>query len=377
MTEFNPPGWLQNAGATHTAAQMRSYLGGMIAGANTAGSLVTRGGVASNIGSALSVTQTGSPSMAVVVKSGVAWVPGSENATQGCYGVLNDADVTLSIAAAHASLSRIDLVCYKVEDSQYSGSNNTSSLVVVTGTPAGSPTPPAAPNNSLTLAQVLVGPAVTSITNANITDVRKRLAMAGGIIYCTSTSRPAAATVVSGQRIYESDTQKTFITHNSGTAWSQIDPPLGPQGVIARADRTTSSSTTTTEVGVLRLDNIPIKAGRFYKVCVAGIILNSTVAGDLLEARIRGNTAGVATTGSTQFGSMADSSHSASGSQKVQPVQAMYPIPGGDVTLSVLLSIARVTGTGTVGIPVTAPQYNIDMWVEDLGIAPSDTGTDI
>jgi hypothetical protein len=376
VTEFNPPGWLQNAGATHTAAQMRSYIGAMIAGASASGSLVARGGVAGAIGNSLLVTQTGSPSMAVIVKSGVAWAPGSENATQGCYSLLNDADVPLSIAAAHASLSRIDIVCFKVQDSQYSGGANTSSLVVVTGTPAGSPTAPTAPANSLTLAQVLVGPAVTSITNANITDTRRWLTMAGGVIVCTSTSRPASGTVLDGQQIYETDTDKTWITHNGGSTWLQIDPPLGPQGMIKRANRTTSSSTTTTEVGVLRLDGIPIKNGRVYKLCTAGLILNSTVAGDLIEIRIRGNTAGQATTGSTQFGSLADSSQSASASQKVQSVQAIW-VGVADVTLSVLLSIARVTGTGTVGIPVTAPTYNIDMWVEDLGPDPTDTGNDV
>lgn len=377
MTEFTKPGWLQNAGSVHTAEQLRNYtLAGLIAGSQGSASLQTRGGVNPVLGNRLAVAQTGSPSMAVLVRLGIGVVPGTEGAKQGGYGVGNDGDVTLAIAAAHATLSRIDIVIFRVRDSFYSGGVDSAVLEVVTGTPAGSPSAPATPANSLLLANVAVGPAVSSIVNANITDKRTFLAAAGGVIVCTSTSRPAANTVFDGQLIYETDTDKIYLTNNAGTAWVQIYPSLGPQGAIKRGNRTTSSSTTTTETGVLRIDSIPILNGRFYKVCTSGLILNSTVAADLIEIRIRGNTGGVATTGSTQFGSLADSSYSASASQKVQSVQSIW-VGVADVTLSVLLSVARVSGTGTVGIPVTAPQYNIDMWVEDLGPDPTDTGTDI
>ena len=42
----------------------------------------------------------------------------------------------------------------------------------MTGTPAGSPSPPSAPANSFTLAQVAVAANATSITSGNITDQR-------------------------------------------------------------------------------------------------------------------------------------------------------------------------------------------------------------
>jgi hypothetical protein len=169
---INPPSWLQNAGATHPASTMRTHIAALGGPAVTTNSLIPAGGVHPTLGFALQVTQTGSPSMAVIVRSGVCWIPGSESGTQGAYGAVNDADVTLSIAAAHATLPRIDIVCFKVEDSQYSGSVNTSSLVVVTGTAASSPAAPSAPANSLTLAQVAVAAAASSISNANITDTR-------------------------------------------------------------------------------------------------------------------------------------------------------------------------------------------------------------
>jgi hypothetical protein len=135
---------------------------------------------------------------------------------------LNDADVTLSVSAAHPTLPRIDIVAFKVQDSQYSGATNSCSLVVVTGTAAGSPTAPAAPANSIVLANIAVAAAVTSIVNANITDKRTWLTGAGGIIVCTSGTRPAAGTVGVGQVIYESDTTFIYRTDDAGTSWTKL-----------------------------------------------------------------------------------------------------------------------------------------------------------
>jgi hypothetical protein len=182
MAVINPPGFLQNAGATHTAEQFRNWHGLIVAGKMGATSLLPRGGVNPALGSALQVTQTGSPSMAVIIKAGHAIIPGSEGSKQGVYSVMNDGDTTLSIAAAHATLNRIDLVCFKVEDQAYSGSVNASSLVVVTGTPAGSPSAPSPPANSITLASVSIVALDTSITNAEITDLRWYMAGLGGLL---------------------------------------------------------------------------------------------------------------------------------------------------------------------------------------------------
>jgi len=223
MAVINPPGFLQNAGATHTAEQMRNHFN-LYQGARFAStSLIPRGGVHPAMGNNLQVTQTGSPSMAVIVKSGLASVPGTEGAKQGMYSVLNDADLTLSITAAHATLNRIDLVVFKVEDTAFSGAVNTSSLVVVTGTPASSPAAPTAPANSIILAQVSIVALDSSITTGEITDRRHYMSAVGGVINCTSATRPAAGIVAEGQQIYETDTDRIYITHNGGTTWTR-DP---------------------------------------------------------------------------------------------------------------------------------------------------------
>lgn len=245
MTVANPPGFLQNAGATHTAEQFRNWTSIDYAGKNGATSLITRGGVNPNLGNQLSVTQTGSPSMAVLVKSGHAVIPGTEGSKQGGYSVFNDADVTLSIGAAHASLNRIDSVVFKVEDSAYSGANNTSSVVVVAGTPASSPAAPTLPANSIELARVSILANDTSITNGEITDRRFYLCGLGGAIIATSSTRPASTTVAEGQLIYETDTDSVYVWDGSATwnlvwtngAWSVWVPTttnitVGAGGVI-------------------------------------------------------------------------------------------------------------------------------------------------
>jgi hypothetical protein len=220
LTVANPPGFLQNAGATHTAEQFRNWITIDCAGKNGATSLITRGGVNPALGSTLQVTQTGSPSMGVIVKSGHAIIPGTEGSQQGGYSVFNNADVTLSIGAAHASLNRLDSIVFKVEDAAYSGANNTSSLVVVAGTPASSPAAPTLPANSIELARVSILANDTSITNSEITDKRFYLAGAGGVIVCTSATRPASTTVVESQLIYETDTD--IIYAYDGSTWNLV-----------------------------------------------------------------------------------------------------------------------------------------------------------
>lgn len=40
------PGWLENAGAVHSAAQLRSYIGALVGGTNSSATgLIARGGV--------------------------------------------------------------------------------------------------------------------------------------------------------------------------------------------------------------------------------------------------------------------------------------------------------------------------------------------
>lgn len=217
-------GWLQNAGSVHTAAQLRMYLASLQSGGfPDNASLRARGGVHPTMGTQLAVTQTGSPSMAVEVATGMASIPGSESATQGNYFVVNDAAATISVTAAHGSLARIDLVVINVRDSFYSGVNNDAQLQVVAGTPASSPVAPSAPNNSIALATINVGAGVTSITNANITDQRRYFAANGGTITAWGDGgRPASGEIQEGQTVWTMDNNKLYVWDGSG--YGQIFP---------------------------------------------------------------------------------------------------------------------------------------------------------
>lgn len=171
MTLLTPPGWLQNAGTVYTAQMMRYYSNLGLLGSSSG--LIPRGGVNLTVAGACQVVEDSpSPSMNVRVFSGVGAVPGSENAFQGAYPFMNDGIITLALSASHATLNRIDLVIVRVRDSQYSGGTNNVTIEVVQGANASSPSAPAAPANSLILAQIFVGATVTSITNSVITDRR-------------------------------------------------------------------------------------------------------------------------------------------------------------------------------------------------------------
>jgi hypothetical protein len=182
--------------------------------------------------------------MSVNVLSGVCYIPGTEGTTQGMYNLVNNGTLNVAIAAANPTNPRIDLIVAKVQDSAYSGGVDTGSIVAVTGTPAGSPSPPAAPANSLVLAQISVPANDTTITTGQITDQRHWLTAPGGIIICTSTTRPATATIATHQFIWEADTQKLLVWN--GSSWIAVGYG-GMASAQARDDtsRTTSSSSFT------------------------------------------------------------------------------------------------------------------------------------
>jgi hypothetical protein len=146
-------------------------------------------------------------------------------------------------------------------------------------------------------------------------------------------------------------------------------------GVIARGRRLTTSSTTTTEIGVLRIDDIPITGGRGYKISTSCISMQTTVANDIVIANVRYTTDGsTPTTASTALGGV--------GVVVTNPAFGMahpfigYYYPTADETLSVLLTVTRASGTGNVSLGASATQP-IDLFVEDAGVDSGDVGVDI
>lgn len=119
----------------------------------------------------LKVSQSTVPAMSVQVSVGTAYFYGTGTTADTMFEFYSDAVETVTIPTASAQ-ARIDIVCCKVD-----ASTGVASLVVVSGTPSGSPAVPATPASHYKLANVAVGAGVTTITNANITDTRRTMFM--------------------------------------------------------------------------------------------------------------------------------------------------------------------------------------------------------
>jgi hypothetical protein len=155
MALRTPPSWLQNG--SHPAENDRLTAQAIFA---TTG-IVTSGSMA--------VTANSPVGMSVLVASGWAAIVGTTQANMGTYLAYND---TLTITTANPTNPRIDRVVVTVNDAYYTGATNNVVLSVLAGTPAGSPTAPATPANSISLATIAVAAGALSISSGNITDTR-------------------------------------------------------------------------------------------------------------------------------------------------------------------------------------------------------------
>jgi hypothetical protein len=158
MALRTPPSWLQNG--SHPAENDRLTMQAIFATTGIIGS------------SSLAVSANSPAGMSVRVAAGWAAIIGTTQANMGVYTVYNDALTTLTITTADPSNPRIDRVVATVQDAYYTGAYNDVIFQVIAGTPAGSPVAPATPANSISLATVAVGAAVTQINSGNITDTR-------------------------------------------------------------------------------------------------------------------------------------------------------------------------------------------------------------
>jgi|WetSurMetagenome_2_1015567.scaffolds.fasta_scaffold10114_4 hypothetical protein len=208
---------------------------------------------------------------------------------------------------------------------------------------------------------------LTVVGGTVITSVWGNMMRDAGIIpFSTAADRTTAiAAPNNGQLTYRSGVGQYESYISAATSWVPL-----PGTIIARAARSTDSSTTTTEVGVLRLDSIPIVNGAFYVIETSSMYLLSTT-GDILNIRFRSNTAGAATTASPQLGQAAQIT-----TNSIQPYTTKLSATYASATtgsLSVLLSITRASGSGNAKVFGSS-----EFWVRVGNIIdPGDTGVDI
>lgn len=353
MTERNPALWMQNR-TDHTAEQERSLIHGLYLG---------KEGVMGQDDFKV-VERAAGVNMSVDVGPGRATVVGDDNAAQGSYAVWNDAAKNVTLAAAHATNGRKDIIVARIKDAFYSGVSNTFTLEVITGTPAGAAdgsgaSDPAIPNNCLPLARVTVVATATSIANAKITDLRNRVGtMAACDIICTSSTRPTNPFV--GMKIYEMDTAKALTYAGPTSGWN---PPWNTAwGHVGSASVTTDNGGITSLVDLAGLSvTFTAVAGRRYRV-VLDAFLNSSVGGDISSLVI-------ATGGGAQIQSSQAYMPASGVSVRQQAVITVTP-SAGSVTYKARAS--RAMGSGTLALAAGAT-YPAVMVVEDIGPAANPT----
>lgn len=148
--------------------------------------------------------------------------------------------------------------------------------------------------------------------------------------------------------------------------------------VVARAVRTTAKTPITAEAGYLRLDDVPVIAGRAYRIYTSNLTLDSTVDGEVGAARIRvaQNAAPgtPATTASTAIGMMRYYQDANANAELVPLITDYFAVANG--FLSVLLTAARVTALGTFQFFASATEP-CHLIVECVSTDPGDTGVSL
>jgi hypothetical protein len=248
VAELNPAAWLQSR-TDHPAILYRRVLGGLLAG-HASGVTVNEGGIVRGLGDRLSPTGSASL-MQVTVGTGAVFVAG-DNAWQGVYYCLNDSNVTLNIAASHATQFRRDLVIAKVLDTAYGDGSSEWALQVVQGTnSASSPAPlPTQPATSELLAIVNVDPSITNLSG-KVISVR-RAAGSFGTVQRNSTitegSTAFSTSYVPGTLVYDeaNAVQTLYMTDNSSAlkyvaragGWTTYTPAVSGWGSATFTTRT-------------------------------------------------------------------------------------------------------------------------------------------
>lgn len=172
----------------NTALQGRLHDGGLWSQANVQNSALTpmivwRAGVvpSSSFNSTyydLVVAQTGSASLSLLVYPGTGVVSRAANAVYQAY---NSAVRTVTVANADPTNPRLDAIVLRVEDTALGDGALRGQIQVITGVPGAVPALPAIPAGSIILFSARVNALATTITNAQLTDLRKSVCLNGGV----------------------------------------------------------------------------------------------------------------------------------------------------------------------------------------------------
>jgi hypothetical protein len=186
----------------------------------------------------LKVRAATTPNMTVIVSPGICWIDNHDINGYGTYTLINDGDVTLTVApAGGAGQYRKDSVCFSVYDAETAGSANESRLEIIQGpyaASAGAAVRGTIPPNAIVLADLAIAPSQTSVSTANISDPRNFTVGLGGIAPIPSVVAPDHPHP--GQMWYEADLDRFRYGTSTGAIkplmpdWQSYTPVWGSSG---------------------------------------------------------------------------------------------------------------------------------------------------
>jgi hypothetical protein len=196
----------------------------------------------------------------------------------------------------------------------------------------------------------------------------------------TRTTDASTGNTALGTRVTTLETRTTDGTTGNaalGTRVSALEAGggTGIVGVVAYHIRTTASSASTgAAVAVARISSISLVSGRMYRFYTSPLHVTGP-AGSGVEVQLRAtfnntNASATSTVKGSSQGQVASSSI-----WECLGTSFLY-VPGANQTASVCLCIALTSGSGNASIGGD-PTYPIELIVECLGTAPSDTGTNL
>jgi Chitobiase/beta-hexosaminidase C-terminal domain len=187
-----------------------------------------------------------------------------------------------------------------------------------------------------------------------------------------ATTRDAQIGSPAAGRLTYQTTPNSF-TYHDGIRWCTL-----PGTLLKRHERLTVSSTTTTEVGVIRLPIGAVPAGQAIFIGTSALWLATDNATDVVEGRIRYTTDGSTPTTASSILTVA-SARQRTGFQiypQAATISAFYTPPAAQ-TLTILLTVRREAGGGNVFIDGIANVVSIGLFAMAMGTDAGNAGTDI
>jgi hypothetical protein len=306
------------------------------------------------------VTENSPTGSSVLVAQGHAIVT---RTGQGVYVCPNSQSRVVDLDPADATNPRIDLIVLKVLDQPLGDSVTQAQVLAVTGAPSGSPVVPAVPTGAIPLARVAVAAAPTgdTITNANITDLRKSTSLAGSIRILMPGDAVSDAGSPGNDLRYQAGLFERWTTGGGGR-WEPFGKTNIGFGYVDKVTFTSNGGTTsgTTEL-MMRTATFTCLPNRRYKI-TARIGLTATTS--TYNARLRWAASGTVAISDTQIISERSRIHTTGAfDEKFIIGEFTGPSVAGSVTVGI--SVEATDGQPTQTI---ASAENVSyILIEDIG----------